>query len=81
MPRRNYRQNVRLTSRDIANHCQVSKSTVLEWIKSDKLKAFRLPSGHYRIDKKDFKDFLVKWDMPVNTWLFNDDNANGGDKK
>jgi excisionase family DNA binding protein len=81
LPRRNYRQNVRLTSRDIADYCQVSKSTVLEWIKSKELKAFRLPSGHYRIEKKDFKSFLVKWDMPVNTWLFKDDNADGGNRK
>jgi excisionase family DNA binding protein len=81
LPRRNYRQNVRLTSRDIANYCQVSKSTVLEWIKSDRLKAFQLPSGHYRIDKKDFKDFLVKWDMPINTWLFNNENVEVGVKK
>jgi excisionase family DNA binding protein len=81
LPRRNYRQNVRLTSRDIANYCQVSKSTVLEWIKSDRLKAFRLPSGHYRIDKKDFKDFLVKWDMPINTWLFDNENVEAVVKK
>ena len=63
-------ENIRLTSKDIAAYCQVSKSTVLEWIKSDRLKAFRLPSGHYRIDKKDFKDFLVKWNMPVKGWPF-----------
>jgi len=76
LPRKNFRQNTRLTSRDIANYCQVSKSTVLEWIKSGRLKAFRLPSGHYRIDKKDFRVFLEKFEMPVNGWLFN--NENGG---
>ena len=80
MPRKNFRQNTRLTSRDIANYCQVSKSTVLEWIKSGRLKAFRLPSGHYRIDKKAFREFLEKWNMPVNTWLFSE-NGSTGDKK
>ena len=80
MAKRSYRRNIRLTSRDIAEYCQVSKSTVLEWIKSHRLKAFRLPSGHYRIDKKDFKEFLEKWDMPVNTWLFDDENLNGAEK-
>jgi excisionase family DNA binding protein len=78
LSKRNYRQNVRLTSRDIANYCQVSKSTVLEWIKSHRLKAFRLPSGHYRIDKNDFKEFLIKWNMPVNAWLFGNENGKGG---
>jgi excisionase family DNA binding protein len=63
-------ENIRLTSKDIAAYCQVSKSTVMEWITSGKLKAFRLPSGHNRIDKKDFKDFLVRWNMPVKGWPF-----------
>ena len=64
------KQNTRLTSKDIAAYCQVSKSTVLEWIKSNRLKAFRLPSGHYRIDKEDFRAFLIRWDMPVRGWPF-----------
>jgi len=72
---RNARENIRLTSRDIANYCQVSKSTVLEWIKSERLKAFRLPSGHYRIDKKDFREFLDKWNMPIKGWLFENGNT------
>jgi len=72
---RNARENIRLTSRDIANYCQVSKSTVLEWIKSERLKAFRLPSGHYRIDKKDFRAFLDKWNMPIKGWLFENGNT------
>ena len=72
-------ENVRLTSRDIAVYCRVSKSTVLEWIKSGRLKAFSLPSGHYRIDKKDFREFLERWDIPVRGWLF--ENKNEGGKK
>ncbi len=75
MPKRYAGQNIRLTSQDIANYCQVSKSTVLEWIKSERLKAFRLPSGHYRIDKKDFREFLEKWNMPIKGWLFDNDNT------
>jgi excisionase family DNA binding protein len=70
MLKADFRLNVRLTSRDIASYCQVSKSTVLEWIKSDRLKAFRLPSGHYRIDKKDFREFLEQWNIPVRGSLF-----------
>jgi excisionase family DNA binding protein len=62
--------NIRLTSNNIAEYCSVSKSTVLEWIRSEKLKAFSLPSGHFRIDRDDFKKFLVKWNMPVKGWPF-----------
>ncbi len=55
---------------DIAAYCQVSKSTVLKWVKDDKLEAFKLPSGHYRVDKKHFRDFLERHNMPINTWFF-----------
>ena len=34
MAAKNRPENIRLTSKDIAAYCQVSKSTVLEWIKS-----------------------------------------------
>lgn len=60
----------KLTSKNVADYCQVSKSTVLQWIKDENLKAFRLPSGHYRIDVDDFKAFLVKWRMPVRGFPF-----------
>ena len=74
------KQNIRLTSSDIASYCQVSKSTVLEWIKSGRLKAFSLPSGHYRIDREDFRDFLNQWNIPVKGWPFEDVNTGKGGK-
>ena len=75
------KENVRLTSQDIATYCQVSKSTVLEWIKSGRLKAFSLPSGHYRVDKKDFREFLERWNMPIKRWLFRYENEKEVGKK
>jgi len=81
LPRKNHTENVRLTSRDIAVYCQVSKSTVLEWIKSDRLNAFRLPSGHYRVDKNDFRVFLEKWNMPIKGWLFGREKIKEGGRK
>lgn len=73
--KRNERSNIRLTTRDIASYCQVSKSTVLEWIKSGRLKAFSLPSGHYRIDRKDFRKFLEIWNIPIRGWIFEDEDS------
>lgn len=70
MNRKYPRENVRLTSRDVAAYCQVSKSTVLAWIKSGRLKAFNLPSGHYRVNKEDFREFLEMWHMPIRGWPF-----------
>ena len=68
------KQNVRLTSKTVAEYCQVSRSTVLAWIKSGQLEAFSLPSGHHRIDKEDFRVFLEKWNMPIKEWLFGYDS-------
>ena len=70
MPTNKRLENIRLTTGDIASYCQVTKSTVLVWIKGGKLKAFQLPSGHYRIDVNNFKEFLERWNMPVKGWPF-----------
>jgi excisionase family DNA binding protein len=70
MPAKKQLKNIRLTTKNIADYCQVTKSTVLVWITSGKLKAFTLPSGHNRIDVKDFKEFLTKYNMPVKSWPF-----------
>jgi len=65
-----HRRNFALSPSVIARYCQVSKGTVLRWIRDSKLQAFRLPSGHYRVDKTDFRDFLERWNMPIKEWLF-----------
>ncbi len=70
MPAKKQLENTRLTTKDIADYCQVTKSTVLIWITSGKLKAFTLPSGHNRIDANDFRNFLIKFKMPVKGWPF-----------
>jgi excisionase family DNA binding protein len=43
----------------IAKRCGVSNTTVLRWIGSGRLPAFRLPGGHYRIDWNAFRGFLT----------------------
>jgi len=73
--------NVRLSPRVIAMYCQVSKSTALKWIKDGKLQAFRLPSGHYRIDKEDFRDFLERYGMPIKEELFGSESKKEGGEK
>jgi excisionase family DNA binding protein len=63
-------ENVKLTSSNIATYCQVSKSTVLHWIKDKDLEAYQLPGGHFRITKEDFRNFLKKWNIPIQGWPF-----------
>ena len=67
--------------KDVADYCLVSKVTIRRWIKSDKLSAVRLPSGHYRISLADFRDFLNKYDMPIKEELFNSESEKKGGGK
>jgi two-component system response regulator VicR len=59
-----------LTTGQIAAYCHVSHVTVLKWIKEGRLKAYTIPSGHYRIQKQDFHEFLVQHKMPVEEAFF-----------
>jgi excisionase family DNA binding protein len=49
----------------IARRCGVSNSTVLRWIGTGQLPAFRLPGGHFRIGKLDLSVFLEKFHIPA----------------
>ena len=59
----------------IAKRCGVSNTTVLRWIESGLLPAFRLPAGHYRIETEDFAEFLRKHSIPVHHRLSKNKDA------
>ncbi len=59
-----------LTTGDVARYCGVSRQGVIRWIKQGKLEAYRTPGGHYRIQKAHFRNFLEKFDMPVDDGFF-----------
>jgi excisionase family DNA binding protein len=59
-----------LTTGQISAYCHVSYVTVLKWIKEGRLKAYTIPSGHYRVQKSDFHDFLLQYKMPVDEEFF-----------
>ena len=69
---------VLITPSTVADYCQVSKSTALKWIRGGKLKAFKLPSSHYRIKKEDFRDFLERYHIPVEEWLVESESEKKG---
>lgn len=54
-----------LTTKDIAEYCQVTQRTAVQWINEGKLKFFRTPGKHIRVYRKDFIEFLKTYDMPV----------------
>jgi excisionase family DNA binding protein len=58
-------RNRPLTTGEIAEFCHVSLRAVGKWISSGKLKAYRTPGRHSRVEFDDFRAFLVKYNMPV----------------
>jgi len=58
-------KNRLLTIGKIADYCSVSHQAVLRWVRSDKLKSYKTPGRHNRVDVKDFLDFLKKYDMSI----------------
>jgi excisionase family DNA binding protein len=60
----------------IAKRCGVSNTTVLRWITTGQLPAFRLPGGHYRVGQTDFSEFLAKYNMPAQYLRTESNNKN-----
>ncbi len=54
-----------LTTGEIAQYCHVTHRAVLKWVAAGKLKAFRTPGKHSRVNTDDFLQFLKQYDMPV----------------
>jgi CheY-like chemotaxis protein len=48
------------TTGEIARYCEVDINTVKNWIKAGDLEGFKTPSGHFRVARKAFIDFIKK---------------------
>jgi len=64
------RKEKHLTTGQISAYCYVSYVTVLKWIKEGRLKAYTIPSGQSRVQRSDFREFLVQHKMPVDEAFF-----------
>jgi len=49
----------------VAEFCDVHRTTVSRWVGEGRLKAFKLPSGHLRVDGKNLIEFLQQYHMPL----------------
>ncbi len=58
------------TTSEVAAYCAVSNDGVLKWIKAGKMRAFTTPGGHYRVSAEDFRNFLDRYDIPVEEPFF-----------
>lgn len=54
-----------LTTKEIAQYCQVTQRTIVQWINEGKLKSFRTLGKHIRVVKADFIEFLNSNRMPI----------------
>lgn len=53
------------TTFKISQMCGVNPTTVQNWVKEKKLRAFQTPGGHRRIQHEDLIAFLKKFGMPI----------------
>ena len=63
-----------LTTGEVARYCDVSTNAVKKWIRNGRLRAFRTPGGHFRVESEDFKQFLLQHKMPVYAEFFGGDS-------
>ena len=57
------------TTFEISRFCSVDISTVMGWVDDGKLKAYRTPGGHRRVNHDDLIAFLEKYRMPIHPAL------------
>jgi excisionase family DNA binding protein len=63
------------TTSEVARYCAVSNDGVLRWIKAGKLRGFATPGGHYRIPADAFREFLERFEIPVQEEFFGSDTG------
>ncbi len=60
------------TTFEISQICEVNPTTVQNWIKGKKLRAFQTPGGHRRVRRPDLVSFLKEFGMPIPAGLASD---------
>ena len=53
------------TTFKISRICGVNPTTVQNWVKENKLRAFQTPGGHRRVQREDLIAFLEKFHIPI----------------
>jgi excisionase family DNA binding protein len=63
------------TTFEISQICGVNPTTVQNWVKAKKLKAFQTPGGHRRVGRGDLISFMKEFGMPLPGELMKDSPA------
>jgi excisionase family DNA binding protein len=62
-------RNSFFTTFEISQICGVNPTTVQNWVKGKKLRAFQTPGGHRRVRREDLVSFMKEFGMPMPTDL------------
>jgi two-component system OmpR family response regulator len=60
------------TTFEISQICGVNPTTVQNWVKGNKLRAFQTPGGHRRVRREDLVAFMKEFGMPLPVELTQD---------
>ena len=60
------------TTFEISQICGVNPTTVQNWVKGKKLRAFQTPGGHRRVSREDLVAFMKEFGMPIPSELSQD---------
>ncbi len=53
------------TTFEISEICEVNPTTVQNWVKEKKLKAYSTPGGHRRVRREDLAAFMKEFGLPI----------------
>jgi excisionase family DNA binding protein len=54
-----------MTVYEASKYCNVSSKTIINWVESGHIKAYRTVGGHRRINKTDLESFMGKQGIPI----------------
>lgn len=54
-----------LTTHEISRYMHVDFKTVINWCEEGKLRAYKTPGGHRRVQPENFLDFLRQYEIPI----------------
>lgn len=54
-----------LTVFKASQYCNVSPKTIINWVESGHIKAYKTVGGHRRINRSDLEDFMKKQGIPI----------------
>ena len=70
------RKRAFFTTFEISQICGVNPTTVQNWVKTKRLKAFQTPGKHRRVRREDLVAFLTQFGMPIPPELRADEASN-----